>query len=284
MNAVASPNSSSPATISSTIEPLAGLAARYTFTMAENDLWTFLGVNTIGTNHATAGTPCEDAFHLTAHKDAVIAVVADGVGDPKAARSGEGARLSVQLAAAAIARGIDAGVDLPQAISEAFSHVHNALVGRTKQEGAYWGTYACTLAAAVIRGAVITVAHIGDSNAFHFDGKRLTRVATARVNDSPTIIVLPDWRNDFAVQVINKPYVKAFALTTDGCGNFFMGRETDDASQTNPRLTAMLLDHMRENPSPYHALAGINALLQAKDYDSGDDRTMFWAFRKEKAA
>lgn len=245
-------------------------------------MWTFIAVNNIGTNHATAGSACEDAIILTAHKDAVIAVLADGVGDPRAAKSGEGARISVQLAAQAIARAMEAGAPTTDAIAEAFSLVHSRLTARTAAESAYWGTYACTLAAAVIEGSRITTGHIGDSNAFHFDGKRLTRVATARVQHQPTIILHPDWRNEFATQVIDKPYVKAFALTTDGCANFFLGREADDASQTNPRLTALLLDHLRQNPGPFNALTGINALLQAKDYDSGDDRSMFWAIRKEQ--
>lgn len=252
--------------------------------MSENALWTFIGVNAIGTNHETAGTPCEDAMLLTAIGGAVIAVLADGVGDPKAAKSGEGARLSVQYAALAIARALEDGTPPRQAIAEAFSDVHNTMTARTKAEGAYWGTYACTLAAAVVEGPVITTGHIGDSNAFYFDGKRLTRAATAKVNSSPTIILHPEWRDDFATQVVDKPYVKAFALTTDGCSNFFLGRERDDASQTNPALTRMLVDHVAESRSPYHALAGINALLQAKDYDSGDDRSMLWAFRKETTA
>lgn len=240
-----------------------------------------MAVSILGTNHARRDAPCEDAIILTGHGEAVIAVVADGVGSELAAKSGEGARLAVQLASSAIARGLAAGLDATQAVAEAFSHVHNTLVRRTEEEGAFWALYACTLAAAVIEGTSITTGHIGDSCAFHFDGSRLTRVATAPVSEAPMIILHPGWRDDFTTQVVNKPYVKAYVLTSDGAGNFFLGRETDDARLTNPNITAMLLDHIRQNPDAFGVLAGFNALLQAKDYDSGDDRTMFWAIKKD---
>lgn len=263
---------------------MAGLAPRYAFQVAETDAWLLLFVIMRGAAHQHAGEECEDGICLTTHGRWIIAVLADGVSDKQCTRSGEGARIAVQLAASAIARALDAGAHADNAIPEAFSFVHNTLTQRTKDEGAFWATYACTLAAAVIDGTAITAGHVGDCSAFAFDGKRLTRIATAHVHSAPTIILHPNWRNDFALQTLDKPYVKAFALTTDGCANFFMGRERDDATQTNPAITTMLLDHVRENSDPFHIMAGINALLRAKDHDSGDDRSMFWAFLKEKPA
>lgn len=261
---------------------LAGLPARYAFSLTENDLWTFLTVTTVGTSHTSKGTPSEDAHILTAHGDAVIAVISDGVSDPKASKSGEGARMAVQLAARAITRGLDAALDTEQAIAEAFSYTHNALVDLTQRDNAFWGTYACTLAAAIFRGEEITVGHIGDSNAYHYDGKRLTRVATAPSNDQPNLIILPNWRTQFTAQTINKPYIKAFVLATDGNDSFFLGRSADDGRMTNPEVTKALHTIATTGADDYEVLQVVNALMKHPKYDNYDDRTMFWAFRKEK--
>lgn len=259
---------------------LAGLAARHSIALYENDSWTFLTVTCAGTSHTAKGDPSEDAIHLTAHGEAVIVAIADGVSDPKASKSGEGARLAVQHAAFATARGLAAGLDAEQAIAEAFSHAHNTLAALTERENAFWGTYACTLAAAVVLGPKITIGHIGDSNAFHFDGKRLTRVATAPANDQPNLIVLPQWRSQFTVQTVNKPYVKAFILGTDGNDSFFLGRSENDARMTNPEV-AKALATVTATKNTHDILQVVNALLKHPGYDSYDDRTMFWAFRKE---
>lgn len=263
---------------------MAGLPARYAFTLAENHLWRFLTVTTVGTNHTTKGIPSEDGICLTAHGNAVIAVVSDGVSDEKASQSGEGARLAVQHTARAIARGLDAGLDAEQAIVEAFSHTHNTLAQRTRDENAFWGTYACTLAAAVVEGQAITVGHIGDSNAYSYDGKRLARVATALANDQPNLIVLPSWRTQFTVQTINKPYIKAFVLGTDGTDSFFLGRSENDGRLTNPAVTQALHTIATNGADDFDVLQVVNALMKHADYDHYDDRTMFWAFRKENTA
>jgi hypothetical protein len=263
---------------------LPGLAARYAVSLSENDLWFFLTVTTAGTNHTSKGTPSEDGILLTAHGDAVIAVIADGVSDEKAAKSGEGARLAVQHAAAAIARALDAGIEPEQALAQAFSHTHSTLIELTQRENAFWGTYACTLAAAVVRGQQITVGHIGDSNAFHYDGNRLTRLATALANDQPILIIHPQWRTEFTVQTVDKPYVKAFVLATDGNDSFFLGRSADDGRMTNPEVTNALHTINTTAATPYDIMQVVNALMKHPKYDSYDDRTMFWAFRKEKGA
>jgi len=260
---------------------LAGLPARYAFSLTENDLWTFLTVTTVGANHTSKGTASEDGHIITAHKDAVIAVIADGVSDPKASKSGEGARLAVQLTARAIARGLDAGIDAEQAIAEAFSHTHNTLTDLTQRDNAFWGTYACTLAATVIRGHEISVGHIGDSNAYHYDGKRLTRVATALSNDQPNLIILPNWRTQFTLQTVSKPYIKAFVLATDGNDSFFLGRSADDGRMTNPEVTQALHTITTTRADDFEIVQVVNALMKHPKYDSHDDRTMFWAFRKE---
>jgi len=260
---------------------MAGLPARYSLLLTENDLWRFMTATTVGTSHTSKGTPSEDGLFLTAHGNAVIAVIADGVSDPLASKSGEGARLAVQLAARAIARGLDAGLDTEQAISEAFSYTHGVLAKRTENESAFWGTYACTLAAAVIQGQSISIGHIGDSNAYHYDGKRLTRVATALSNNHPNVIVLPDWRTQFTTQTINKPYVKAFVLATDGNDSFFLGRSPDDGMLTNPAVTEALHTIATNGADDYDIMQVVNALLKHPKYDHSDDRTMFWAFRKE---
>lgn len=261
---------------------LAGLAARYAFSLSESDLWTFLTVSTVGTNHTSKGTQSEDGLILTSHKDAVIAVIADGVSDPKASKSGEGARLAVQHAARAIARALEAGIDPEQAIAEAFSHTHNTLVALTEQDNAFWGTYACTLAAAIVRGQQITVGHIGDSNAYHYDGRRLTRMATALANDQPCLIVLPTWRTQFAVQTVNKPYIKAFVLGTDGNDSFFLGRSADDGSMTNKNVTEAL-HTIASSKDHFEIMQVVHNLMKHPGYDNQDDRTMFWAFRNENA-
>lgn len=263
---------------------LPGLPACYAVALSENDLWTFLTISTVGTNHTSAGTTSEDAIHLTAYKDAVIAVISDGVSDPKCAKSGDGARLAVQHAARAIARGVDAGLDAEQAISEAFSHTHNTLVDRTQRENSFWGTYACTLAAAVIRHTAITVGHVGDSSSFYFDGKRLTRVATALADDNPLLIIHPSWRSQFTVQTVNKPYVKAFVLATDGNDSFFLGRSENDGRLTNPDVTQALHTIATNGSDRFEIMQVVNALMKHPGYDSHDDRSMFWAFRKEKGA
>ncbi|WP_046476654.1 protein phosphatase 2C domain-containing protein [Candidatus Filomicrobium marinum] len=260
---------------------LAGLSARYAISLSENDFWTFLTVTAVGTNHTSAGTSSEDGIHLTVHNGAVIAVLSDGVSDQKASRSGEGARLAVQHTARAIARGLDVGLDPEQAIVEAFSFTHNTLIQRTTEENAFWGTYACTLAAAVIQGQAITVGHIGDSNAYSYDGKRLTRVATALSNDQPNLIVLPNWRTQFAAQTINKPYIKAFVLATDGTDSFFLGKSEDDGRLTNPEVTHALHTIATTAADHFKVLHVVNALMKHNGYDHHDDRTMFWAFRKE---
>ncbi len=263
---------------------LAGLPARYSFSLSENDLWTFLTVTTVGSSHTSKKTPSEDAHILTAYNDAVIAVIADGVSDPKASKSGEGARLAVQLTARAIARGLEAGTETEQAITEAFSYTHNALVDLTQRDNAFWGTYACTLAAAVIRGYDISVGHIGDSNAYCYDGKRLTRVATALSNDQPNLIILPNWRTQYTAQTVSKPYVKAFVLGTDGNDSFFLGRSADDGRMTNPDVTQALHTIATTGADDFEIMQVVNALMKHPKYDSFDDRTMFWAFRKETKA
>lgn len=272
------------ATTSSSTRELAGLAARYAFSLTENDLWTFLTVATIGNGHIHNGTSSEDGHLLVEHHGTVIAVVADGVSDKLAAKSGEGARYAVQLTAQAIARGLDAGLDVQQAIAEAFSYTHNVLTERTEAEKAFWGIYACTLATAVVQGTSITIGHIGDSSAYFYDGRRLTRAATAPVNDRPNVILQPTWRNEFTTQTINKPYVKAFALTTDGAESFFLGRSADDGSLTNPEVTKALHSISTDGSNHFAIANVINNLMQHTSYDRSDDRTMFWAFRKEKGA
>lgn len=261
---------------------LVGLPARYAFALSENNLWTFLTVTAVGSNHTSKGTASEDAIIITAHNDAAIAVISDGVSDERCTKSGEGARLAVQHTARAIARGLEAGLDAEQAISEAFSHTYNALSELTQRENAFWGTYACTLAATVIRDNSITVGHIGDSNAYHYDGKRLTRVATALSNDQPNLIILPNWRTQFTVQTINKPYVKAFVLATDGNDSFFLGRSPDDGRFTNPEVTQALHTIATKGADDFDIMQVVNALIKHPGYDRTDDRTMFWAFRKEK--
>lgn len=263
---------------------MAGLAARYSFMLTENDMWRFLTVTTVGTSHTAKDAPSEDGHILTSHGNAVIAVIADGVSDPLASKSGEGARLAVQYTARAIARGMDAGLDAEQAISEAFSYTHNTLFKRTEDEKAFWGTYACTLAAAVVREHSISIGHIGDSNAYHYDGKRLTRAATALSNDQPNVIVLPNWRTQFTTQTVNKPYVKAFVLATDGTDSFFLGRSADDGLLTNPAVTEALHTITTNGADDFEIMQVVNALMKHPKYDHYDDRTMFWAFRKETAA
>lgn len=261
---------------------VAGLAARYAFSLTENDIWTFLTVTTVGTNHTSKGTYSEDGVCLTAYEDYVIAAIADGVSDDKATKSGEGARLATQHATRAITRALAAGIDVEQAISEAFSHTYNTLTERTQKENAFWGTYACTLAAAVIKGQSITVGHIGDSNAFHYDGKRLTRVATALSDDRPHLIIMPTWRNQFTIQTVNKPYIKAFVLGTDGNDSFFLGRSENDGRMTNPNVTEALHTIATTRADHYEILQVVHNLMKHPGYDSSDDRTMFWAFRKEQ--
>lgn len=261
---------------------MAGLPARYTVTLTENGIWTLLSVSLVGASHTARMAPSEDACSLTAFRDATIAVIADGVSDERATKSGEGARLAVQLAARAIARGLEAGLDADQAIAEAFSHAHNTLAQRTAAEGTFWGTYACTLAAAVLQGQAITVGHIGDSNAYHFDGRRLTRMATAPANEHPHLIVLPNWRDQFTTQTVDKPYVKAFVLATDGNDSFFLGRSPDDARLTNPEVTQTLHTIATNGASHFDVMQVVNALMKHPSYDGHDDRTMVWAFRKEQ--
>lgn len=262
---------------------MAGLPARYSIMLTENDQWRFLTATTVGSSHTSKGTPSEDGHVLTTQGNTVIAVIADGVSDPKASKSGEGARLAVQHTARAIARGLQAGLDVEQAISEAFSYTHNALAKKTDDEKAFWGTYACTLAATVIQGQSISIGHIGDSNAFYYDGKRLTRVATALSNEQPNLIVLPNWRTEFTVQTINKPYVKAFVLATDGTDSFFLGRSPDDGLLTNPAVTEALHTIATNGADDFEIMQVVNALLKHPKYDHYDDRTMFWAFRKESS-
>lgn len=261
---------------------LDGLSTRYSISLSENPLWSFLTVTSIGTNHK--GGESEDAIFLTAHHNVVIAVISDGVSDPQCAKSGEGARFSVQHTARAIARGLDAGLDTEQAISEAFSHTHNTLVERTRRENASWATYGCTLGAAIIRDSAITIGHIGDSSCFYYDGKRLTRVATALADKNPLLIIHPTWRTQFTVQTVNKPYVKAFVLATDGNESFFLGRSENDGSYTNQKVAEFFHILCTNGTDDFEVCRGVNNLLKETSYDRSDDRTMFWAFRKEKVA
>lgn len=223
----------------------------------------------------------EDGLAMVCHNGLVIVALADGVSAELASHSGEGARLATTLAVQAVARGLDAGLDKEQATAEAFSYVHNTLTDRTRRQNGFWGMYACTLAVAIIDGEVLTVGHVGDSSAYTFDGKRLTRIATAPVQSQPTTIIHPNWRDVFTSQSINKPYIRTFALTTDGAESFFMGRKDVDGPCTNPAVTEAITKAVDTLPTSYAVAAVISNLLQHTDYIKLDDRTMFWAIKKK---
>ncbi len=62
--------------------------------------WQAAGMCATGARHLDSATPCQDAVRVYQSDDMVIAAVADGHGDPKYARSEDGARIAVEVTAA----------------------------------------------------------------------------------------------------------------------------------------------------------------------------------------
>jgi len=123
-----------------------------------------LGVTDVGKKR----TNNEDAFLVRPDRD--LYVVADGMGGH---RAGEvAARLAVttlSTRAPEIALG-DADT-LVEALQEA-----NSIILRASQEDERLRGMATTCTAALVRGRVARIAHVGDSRAYHFHEGRLTQV------------------------------------------------------------------------------------------------------------
>lgn len=256
-----------------------GLPANFSLTLTETKHWTLIAVSTIGTGHIHKQLPNEDAVCLTAYGNSAIAVIADGVSDSKAAHSGYGARRAVRTCAPAIARGLAANLDPEQAIAEAFAAVHLDLVALTGKD--FWGTYACTLAAAIITDTAITVGHTGDSCLYASDGKRLSRVASGPVHSGPITIVEPTWRKGFTTQHLDKPYIKACVLATDGASDFFNQPGPTGAPQPRLEVVESLSGFIDKNPNPITRAAGVVRLMAKSDYTQLDDRSLVFALRKD---
>ncbi|MEL6345451.1 MAG: protein phosphatase 2C domain-containing protein [Myxococcota bacterium] len=68
--------------------------------MAESVRWEAAGVCMRGARHVVDGTPCQDAVRVYRDDALAVIAVADGHGDPKHARSEDGARIAVDVMAA----------------------------------------------------------------------------------------------------------------------------------------------------------------------------------------
>lgn len=67
--------------------------------MGKASRWEAAGIAEQGARHIADGTPCQDAVRVYQDPDMVIVAVADGHGDPRHARSDEGAEFAVEVAA-----------------------------------------------------------------------------------------------------------------------------------------------------------------------------------------
>jgi hypothetical protein len=106
-------------------------------------------------------------------------------------------------------------------------------------------------------------------------------MATGPVSKAPYTIVLPHWREGFAVQTVTSPHVQAVILATDGCEAMFVGKEPNDARFTNPAYTIWMVDRLRTLRDPIAVGHDLLHLLNRQDLDHDDDRTLFLACKKE---
>ena len=147
--------------------------------------WEAAGISVRGARHAVDGTPCQDAVRVYQDDDFVIVAVADGHGDPKHARSDEGARLAVEVTAlilrelgaillrdAPAARHpleiqADLKRHLPGRISWEWNRRVRAHAGHGDQDGAWHedvNLYGCTLLGALFTDTLGVFVQLGDGD------------------------------------------------------------------------------------------------------------------------
>ncbi|MBK7820349.1 MAG: protein serine/threonine phosphatase 2C family protein [Tessaracoccus sp.] len=117
------------------------------------------GCSDIGLRHATN----QDAMSLAAREVAgrtAIAVISDGVTTAPGAE--EASRLAAEAAAHRLVDLLDRGESPSAALPDAFDTANSAVIADREYPSA------CTLVAAVVQGATITVGSVGDSRAYWF--------------------------------------------------------------------------------------------------------------------
>lgn len=186
--------------------------------------WRVAGASVIGTAHARAGLPCQDAHRYDPLPGGrLVIAVADGAGS--APRADEGARLAVEAAAASLARSL-AG-DLPpddagwrESILAACEAALAAIVARAEEMEAEASPrdFATTLTVVAATPERLVVGQIGDG------------IAVAEGDDGLFLAIAPqrgEYANEVALLttpgalegVAVAPFdtaVRAIAVTTDG--------------------------------------------------------------------
>ena len=146
--------------------------------------WEAAGISVRGARHLADGLPCQDAVRVYQDDRLVILTVADGHGDPKHARSDEGARIAVEVAAAILRElgalllaeqdtrnplEIQANLKrhLPGRIGWEWNRRVRAHAGHGDQDGAWHEAvqlYGCTLLAALFTDKLGVFVQLGDGD------------------------------------------------------------------------------------------------------------------------
>ncbi len=203
----------------------------------------------------------EDAYYADSQNG--IFVVADGMGGHK---SGEKASRLVVETIIEYLSSIPTNQIAPHHLVEAVKNANRELYEKSKKESITMGS---TVVVGVVKDEEFLVGHVGDSRAYYFDGKRLTRLTDdhsnvfglvkkgklteeeARVHPWSNLINRAlGFEDDVEVEIQSVPYSgETILLCTDGLSDMIPGKEIEKMflEHSEPgELTYLLVERANE--------------------------------------
>lgn len=185
--------------------------------------WLVAAASVAGTSHLATGLPCQDAHAWRLRPDGtLLAACADGAGS--APRSGEGARLAVDAALAALDAGLtDRMPDTPaaweQVLAAVFAAARGALVALAQAEAVDLRAFATTLSLVAVNETWLVVGHNGDGFVVVEQAGDLRLLAAplrGEFANEVLFLTAPDSLDQVAMLAESAADVTGLVLSTDG--------------------------------------------------------------------
>ncbi|MGI5457427.1 PP2C family serine/threonine-protein phosphatase [Streptomyces sp. CA-249302] len=255
--------------------------------------WRIHGVSVTGYRHHRAGMPGQDACTYGSSASVAVLAVADGAGSR--ARSGQGARLAVELAVEHFGRRAVAAVEcvpgegVHELLTEAYRDVSKVFLDRTGPEA---DDFATTLTVVVLAPDWLGHLSVGDGfvvlRAGTEDGERqfhlLPQPAAAGEYSNETVFLTsPDAARWVHTDCVSDPGIDGVLLSTDGLAQAALSRSAAGPPIPNASFTDAVFRSL-DAPGPVSESAheSLAALLRSDRLTAlnADDKTLLRAVRK----